>query len=580
MRSPEEQKADLIGRACQLAMGRKGTGGPPADLVQDFLTYYYRHVSLDDIANRADVDIYGAAVSQYKMAGLRPQGTANVRAFTPTVSEHGWAAEGHTVVEVVTDDMPFLVDSVTMELSRQGRDVHVVVHPQLFVQRDLTGAIIEVFCNDLGKQDESHDIFRESWMHIEIDRETEPSELEAVTASLQKVLVDVREAVEDWERMQAQALAIVDELGKYPPPLPADEVEEGRALLRWLAEEHFTFLGYREYRLETSGDDEILRAVPGTGFGILRTDQNMSADAGKLPPIVRAKAREKTLLVLAKANSKATVHRPAYLDYVGIKTFDESGEVVGERRFLGLFSSSAYTESLTRIPVVRQKAREVLEQSGFDPMSHSGKAMMDVLETYPRDELFQTPLEELVPIAQSVLTTRERRQLRLFVRRDTYGRYLSCLVYLPRDRYNTTVRERISKLLLDHLDGDSIEYTARVSESLLAQLHFVVRPKPGEIVVDFFEVAALEKRLAEAARSWQDDFTSSVLNEYGEEEGTRLARQYSEAFPEAYKEDYAPRTGAVDLGRLETIEGDEGMSLSFYQPMDAGSDEARLKVFR
>ncbi|HET7734690.1 MAG TPA: NAD-glutamate dehydrogenase [Nocardioidaceae bacterium] len=581
MRTPEEQKSDLIGRAAELAASRKGTGGPPQDTIKQFLTFYYRHVSLEDIALRAEVDLYGAAISQYKLAGQRPQGTANIRAFTPSVSENGWSAEGHTVVEVVTDDMPFLVDSVTMELTAQGRSVHMVVHPQLFVRRDVTGALQEVFCDDaLGRPEDAHDIFRESWMHIEVDRETEPEELDRIVSSLQKVLVDVREAVEDWERMRAKAREIEVELGERPPPLPEDEVQEGRALLRWLAEDHFTFLGYREYRLETEGEDEVLRAVPGTGYGILRTDQDMSASFGKLPQLVKERAREKKLLVLAKANSKATVHRPAYLDYVGVKTFDEAGEVVGERRFLGLYSSAAYTESVTRIPVLRRKAMEVLEQSGFDPMSHSGKAMMDVLETYPRDELFQTPLDELVPIAQSVLSSRDRRQLRLFVRRDTYGRYLSCLVYLPRDRYNTTVRERISRILQDRLGGDSIEYTARVSESLLARLHFVVRPKPGELIVDFFDVANLERQLADAARSWQDDFVSAVINEYGEEEGSRLAKSYGEAFPEAYKEDYAPRTGAVDLGRLEAIEGDEGVALSLYQPIDAGPEEARLKVFR
>ena len=252
---------------------------------------------------------------------------------------------------------------------------------------------------------------------------------------------------------------------------------------------------------------------------------------------------------------------------------------MGERRFLGLFSSAAYTESLTRIPVIRVKAKQVIDRAGFAPLSHTGKALMDVLETYPRDELFQTPIDELVPIAEAVLHTRERRQLRLFVRRDTYGRYLSCLVYLPRDRYTTAVRERIADILKRHLGGDSLEYTARVSESLLARLHFVIRPKPGEMVGDFNQ-AEVERRLAEAARSWRDDFVASAHAEYGEEDGALLARKYADSFPEAYKEDYPPRTGAVDLGRLEGIPVDGGLDLSFYQLMDGGPQEARLKIFR
>ena len=578
----DESKDELIDKAAELAATRKGAGGPPGTTSAQYLRSYYRHVAAEDVVERSDVDLYGAAMSHYKLAANRPQGTANIRVFTPSVSEHGWAANGHTVVEVVTDDMPFLVDSVTMELNEQNRFVHMVVHPQLLVRRDLTGELQDIHTSeeqDGPGRDMPHDVFRESWMHIEIDRETEPEQLEAVEAALAKVLRDVREAVEDWERMHQQALAIVDDLEKEPPPLPDAELEEGKALLHWLADDHFTFLGYREYRLSREGDDEVLRAVPGTGFGILRADQDMSKSFGKLPPLVKAKAREKTLLVLAKANSKSTVHRSVYLDYIGVKVFDHVGEVVGERRFLGLFSSAAYTESLTRIPVIRKKAQQVIDQAGFDPLSHTGKALMDVLETYPRDELFQTPVEELVPIAEAVLHTRERRQLRLFVRRDVYGRFLSCLVYLPRDRYTTAVRERVAHILKTQLHGESLEYTARVSESMLARLHFVVRPKKGELIGDF-DQADLERRLADAARSWRDDFTAAVTAEYGEEKGSRLGRMYADSFPEAYKEDYPPRTGSVDLGRLEAIEGEEGLALSLYERMDALPGEARLKVFR
>jgi glutamate dehydrogenase len=578
----DDSKRDLIGRAASAGSSRRGSGGPPRDLVEPYLHQYYRHVAVEDLAERSDIDIYGAAVSQYALAGERPQGSANVRVFTPTVAEHGWSADGHTVVEVVTDDMSFLVDSVTMALNEEGRNVHMVVHPQLLVRRDLAGRLAEVIDDEGYDDTDEPEVSRESWMHVEIDREVEPGELDAVEQRLRKVLVDVRESVEDWERMQQQVHQVIADLEESPPPLSQEEIEQGSALLAWLADDHFTFLGYREYRLDEVEGETVLRAVPGTGYGILRADQDMSGSFGKLPELVKRKAREKTLLVLAKANSKATVHRPVYLDYVGVKTF-ENGEVVGERRFLGLFSSAAYTESLTRIPVVREKAYAVIEAAGVSPMSHTGKALMDVLETYPRDELFQTSLEELVPIAHAVLYTRERRQLRLFVRPDAYRRYLSCLVYLPRDRYNTSVREKISGILKRELGGESIEYTARVSESMLARLHFVVRPPRGETMEAEVDVPELEKKLADAARSWIDDFAAAVREEYGEAKGARLVRQYADSFPEAYKEDYPARTGAVDLARieeLETGEAGEALSLSFYQPMDCAPGEARLKVFR
>jgi len=575
----DESRDALIAKAAALASTHTGAGGLSPEQAADLLASYFRHVPAEEIVERNEADLFGAAVSHYGLATQRPQGTANIRVFTPTVSEDGWSASGHTVVEVVTDDMPFLVDSVTMLLNEQDRSVHAVIHPQLLVRRDMAGALKEVFTDDQRGADLPHDIFRESWMHVEIDQESDPETLAEMEQSLAKVLRDVREAVEDWTKMHSAADRQIADLAEHPPRLPEQEVAEGRAFLEWLADDHFTFLGYREYTLERAGDDDVLRAVPGTGLGILRGDQDLSRSFAKLPPLVKAKAREKELLVLAKANSKATVHRPVYLDYVGVKQYDESGEVVGERRFLGLFSSAAYTESVTRIPVIRKKAQQVIDRAGFDPLSHTGKALMDVLETYPRDELFQTPVDELVQIAEAVLTTRERRQLRLFVRRDPYGRFLSCLVYLPRDRYTTPVRERMAAILRRELHGDSIEYTARVSESLLARLHFVVRPQAGQLVGDV-DRADLERKLAEAARSWRDDFVAAVHHLAGERDGSRLARLYASSFPEAYKEDYAPRTGALDLQRLQAIEGDEGVGLSFYQPVDADPDEARLKVYR
>jgi glutamate dehydrogenase len=579
----EGNKSELIAKASDLAVHRKGTGGPPNETVAALLKAYYRHVAPEDVCDRTDVDLYGALASQYGLAQSRPQGTAQLRVFTPTVPVHGWSANGHSVVEVVTDDMPFLVDSVTMALSSQQRGVHVVVHPQFEVGRDITGELESVRAIDDGAVTDPDDpVIRESWMHIEIDRVSEDEDPAVIEGALQQVLRDVREAVEDWPKMQAQIRDIVEKLESNPPPLPEEEVKQGRELLQWLADDHFTLLGYREYKLTGSGKDLGLRAVPGTGFGILRADQDLAAGFAKLPPMVRAKAKEKKLLVLAKANSRATVHRPAYLDYIGVKTYDDKGEVVGERRFLGLFSSAAYTESLTRIPLLREKAAEVLRRVGFDLGSHAGKALMDTLENYPRDELFQTPVDELAPIAEAVMYTRERRQLRLFIRRDTYGRYLSCLVYLPRDRYNTTVRERFAGILKDRLNGESVEFTARLTESTMARVHFVVRPPKGQLI-DEVETDDLERRLAEASRSWRDDFQTAVTSEYGEEAGSRLGRLYADSFPEAYKEDFPARTGSVDLGRLEAIEVDEGgngIDLSLYQQLAAGKGEARLKVFR
>jgi glutamate dehydrogenase len=576
--SVDPQKSHLLSQAIALAERSSGTGGPPKTTVGPLLHAYYRHVATDDLLDRSAEELYGALASHYRTAETRPQGTASVHVFTPTLAEHGWSAGGHSVVEVVTDDMPFLVDSVVMELMREERDVHLVVHPQFDVMRDVTGRLDSVACPDNAYDEPSEGAVRESWMHVEISRIGHDEDVDAIAADVQRVLRDVRESVEDWERMRQQVTEIVESLQTAPPTsLSAEEVDRGVAFLQWLGDDHFTFLGYREYHLDHEGDDEFLRGVPGSGLGILRDDPDLSA-VGKLPAKAAELAREQTLLVLAKANSRATVHRPAYLDYVGVKTFDADGEVTGERRFLGLFSSAAYTESVWHVPLLREKADDVLNILGLDWRSHAGKALIDTLENYPRDELFHTPVAELAAMASRVSETRGRRQLRIYVRRDTYGRYVSVLVFLPRDRYNTTVRERFSDILKGCFNGEQIEFTVRMSESTTARVHFVVHPAKREKIPDV-DVSELERRLTDASRSWRDDFTAATIAEFGEDVGSRLARSFESSFPEAYKEDFSAATGALDLARLEGL-GDTGTDLSLFSPLDAARGEARLKVFR
>ncbi len=570
----EESKAELIARAVEV--GEHGRGGATLDADSRFLRRYYRGVAADDIVGRDPVDVFGAALSNRELGAIRPQGTANVRVFTPTVEEHGWAS-GHTVIEIVTDDMPFLVDSVTSCLAQNGSSIHLVIHPQLVVRRTITGELVEVL-EESSADELPSDALVESWMHIEIERQTAKGSLDQLAVALRRVLSDVREAVEDWSKLTDAALRTADEIAASPPLLPDAEASEAWELLRWLADDHFTFLGYREYDLIREGDEDLLVAKPGSGLGVLRSDQNVSTSFASLPAEVRAKAREPRMLVLTKANSRSTVHRSAYLDYVGVKTFDAAGNVSGERRFLGLFTSSSYTQSVLRIPVLRRKVREVLDASGFAMDSHSGKDLLEILETYPRDELFQIPVDQLLPTALAVLHLQERRQTRLFLRKDVYGRFMSCLVYLPRDRYTTDVRLEMEQILREAFHGVSVDYTARVSESVLARLHFVVRVGKHETVPDVDEVE-LEQRLVDATRSWADDFVDALVDQCGEEEGSRLLKVYGEAFPEAYKEDFPARTAVADLKQLEAL-GDTATALNLYVPLGAAPGERRFKIYR
>ncbi|MDQ6688467.1 MAG: NAD-glutamate dehydrogenase [Actinomycetota bacterium] len=569
---------ELLAEALRVGLEKLGEPSDDPAALAAYVRGYYRHVALDDLLERDPVEIFGAALSHRALAQQRVEGELLIRVHSPTIRQDGWDSP-HTVVEIVTDDMPFLVDSVAAELARQDIGLHLVVHPQFVVRREILGRLSEVLTDvdpeSAGDLPES--ALMESWMHLEIDRQ--PAErLEAIANDLRRVLLDVREAVEDWRKMRSRALAVAQELNGQALPVPADDVREASDLLRWLADDHFTFLGYREYVLARDDAGEAIQAVSGSGLGILRSDSSGRHALSDMPARVRDKALEPSLLIVTKANSRSTVHRPVYLDYIGVKRFDGAGRVVGERRFLGLFSSAAYLDSVRHLPVVRRKVDEVMHRAGYSSRSHSGKDLLSILETYPRDELFQTSTDDLYDIVTGVMALQQRRQLRLFVRRDDYGRFWSCLVYLPRDRWNTRVRLRMQEILLSELHGTSVDYTTWISESVLARLHFVVRTPAGESPEP--DVDAIQLRLTEATRTWDEDLARALEERVGEGHAPALVKRYGTAFPEAYKEDFAAATAVDDLRRLEVLDGPDEIAMSLYTPPDAHPDERRFKIYR
>ena len=570
--SLEQSRTSQLRAAAELATGDQRD-------VEAYLRRFYRHTATEDLLAREPADLLGAALAEKDLAGNRAVGTVNVSVQNPNVESHGWTS-GHTIVQVVTDDMPFLVDSVTAELDVLGRTVHLVVHPQLVVRRDAIGTLQEILDSDAASTGE-FGVVTESWMLLEIDRVGSEEERKDIANRLLHVLGNVRDAVEDWDKMRANAIGIAAALRDHPPlGIDADEVSSTARFLDWLADSHFTFLGYREYQLRRDENgEEVLQAVSGTGLGVLRYDRpNAESSPGrKVSP--QAKARERELLIITKGNSRATVHRSAYLDYIGVKVFDDKGTVVGERRFLGLFASNAYAESILHIPILDDRVRGLLNRAGFSPESHSGKDLIQVMENYPRDELFQTDPDDLLEIATTVLHLQERRKTKLFLRRDVYGRFVSALVYLPRDRYNTTVRLKMEDILRRAFDAGNVEYTTRVSESPLARLHFVVRV-PRDATIPDVDEAALERQIIDATRTWDEDLVEALRSGVGDEAGARLVGLYGRAFPEAYKEDVHSRVAVTDIRRIEMLDSDEAIEVGIHQEPGGPPDERRFKLYR
>jgi glutamate dehydrogenase len=568
---PEQAKSEVLDRIA--AMIHERVPSDQAAQAESFTRQFYRRVDPADLLQRTVSDLYGAALADWAFARQRPPGVAKVRVYSPRFEEHGWRSI-HSVAEIITDDMPFLVDSVSMELNRQGLVIHLPIHPVLTVRRDDEGELREVLPNGTGPGDG----LRESILHIEVDRQTEPEVLERLRQGIERVLADVRVAFEDWGPMRERVREILTNLADDPPKVDPEELAEARSLLEWIDQGNFTFLGYRVYDLDDQAGEDVLRPVRETGLGILRetADRPLSPSFAKLPLAVRRLAREPHLLVLTKANSKATVHRPSYLDYIGVKRFDAEGAVVGEWRFLGLYTSAAYNRNPREIPVLRRKVTRVLERAGLPPGGHDWKALQNILETFPREELFPISEEQLFDVAMGILRLEERRQVRLFMWRDRYGRFVSCLVYVPRDRYTTPVRQRIEETLMQALNGQSLDFSVRLTESVLARLYFIIRVRPGQgTEVDASE---LEGKLAEATRSWSDDLHDSLLDYFGEEQGNQLFGRYAEAFPAAYREDFPALSAIYDIQRLEELFSGGDSSMSLYRPLEAPEGTLRFKL--
>ncbi|MGH9035479.1 MAG: NAD-glutamate dehydrogenase, partial [Acidimicrobiia bacterium] len=503
----EAARSALIERAAGHARSR--LTGTQAEMVARFLHLYWERVAPEDLVGRDPVDVYGAALAHLHLAEKRVPDTPRVRVYTPAFEEHGWASP-HSVVEVTTDDMPFLVDSVSMELARQGVGLHLVVHPVIRANRNGDGRLTGV-----GGQGS----IAEAFLHVEIDRQPSLTRMAELRDGLLRTLSDVRAAVEDWPDMRAQALAMAAEFQERPPPVDPDVVAEARDLLRFLADDHFVFLGFRDYHLVTRESEMMLEPVRGSGLGVLREAEHAPSQSfSRVPTHLRDRARMASHPVtLTRSSSRSTVHRPGALDYVGVVRYDASGAAMGERRFLGLYTSTLHKASTSEIPVMRRTVQAVLDRAGFPPASHNGKALVEVLEAYPRRELFEVTADELFETVLGILALQERHQVRLFARRDRFGRYWSCLVYVPLDRYTQAVRSRITDILMSAFSGTAFEYHAEVGDSVLARLHFVVHTDAASSGRDGPppDLEMVEERLAEAARAWADDLTEAALEHHG-----------------------------------------------------------------
>ncbi|MDE1901341.1 MAG: NAD-glutamate dehydrogenase [Alphaproteobacteria bacterium] len=570
-----------MSRAVKSAKGSKASSGivraakpfPPAP--GDFEKLFYANLLASDLKLFSAVERTRIAASMWGLAARRKPSETCLRVFNPAPDIDGWTVD-HTVIEIVTADKPFLVASVTGVLQRAGYAVHMVIHPVMMIRRDKTGAVLGI-----GNPGDTDGV-AESFIHVQIDHCLEGAQLMGIEADVRATLKDVQAAVEDWQPMRDRMIEASDRLDDphYKKSAAGEDIGEVRAFLRWLCDDNFTFLGYREIDIEQK--DETLSAihiVPGRGLGILRDDETRMFGGlrdldEKRRPALRKYVRQHHVLFVTKTNAVTRVHRVLPMDAVFIRTFDDNGTIVGEKLFVGLFTSKTYTQMPAEIPFMRHKIAEVVARMGFPAKSHDHRSLMHILNTYPHDELFQIHEDELYANARGILQLQERARVALFTRRDPFGRYVTCLVYVPRDRYDSALRARIQDFLEVAYSGKAQSWNVRIDDGRLARAFVTIHLTPDSLKPD---PAQLENDLRDMCRTWGDRLRDSLVAAYGEASALALLRRYGDAFPQAYQDSISPIRAVQDVRELERVRAAPRFVATLH---DAQDGRLILKLFQ
>ena len=540
--------------AGRLAKGAKLQGNDTA-----FYDALYANAAPEDINRYTPEALSALATLVMQRLAKRKPGNCLVDLFNPSAESKAYP-ENECVLVAINDDMPFLFDSLTAELQAQGARVRAVFHPIVPWKDKATSVIVAV-----------------------LDPVMDSARVHAIADGARAVFAQVWEAVRDWPKMMDKLKESIAELKKRPPAVAKDDLDEYIAFLEWLSDNHFTFLGCRDYRFHAEGDGRLV-AGDGSSLGVLTDSEARvlrgGADRAALTPQIREFLTQPEPLIITKSNERSLVHRRVHMDYVGVKTFDAKGNLTGERRFVGLFTSSAYSRRPSDIPLLRLKIEKAKERAGLKPNSHDGKALAHILDTFPRDELFQVTEDELFHTALGILKLGERPKVRVFLRFDRFDRFVSVLVFVPRDRYDTAAREKIHKILADAFHGRMSAATPTLDDTALARVYYIVGREEGPRPQ--VDVRALEDRIRAAIRTWDDSFADALAHHHGENEGVRLYHAREAVFSPGYTGMFTPDEAVTDLAKLEALATETGglaLRARAYRKESDPANTVRLKLY-
>ena len=573
MSATDEVTAGADGRVSELIDAR--IPKERAEIVRAFANAFTRRLSPEDLAQRSPDELFGIVSGAFELADSRPQDEVAVRVFDPAVATEGYSAVG-TVIEISAPDSPFLLDSVTAELEARDLSVRHVIHPVVGTERDRNGRLKRI----VHVRETST---RESVMHFELDRILPGAEQEELAKTIRAVLRDVRLAVRDFDAMQTAAKRMIDIAWDGVVLYSDGEVAETVAFLEWLLDLNFVFLGYREYELVDLPQGRALATAEGSGLGILSKSGWSSYSEPVLldtiEPNLRARIEGGDQLIYSKTNRESTVHRRARMDYIGVRRVSDDGRIVGEARLIGLFTSKAYMEPASKTPVLTRKLRQILDAEDLFEGSHDYKAVVSIFESFPKDELFAASVDELRQQVMGLLHLQESQHVQLFVRRDLYGRSVSLLVALPRDRFNAEVRRRLQELFVRRFHGTTIDYHLSIAESGLAQLHFTVHVGGGQVPdVPFDE---LEGEVVEIARTWNDRLLERLVEGFDEARARGLFDRWADRFPPTYKASTDVDLAVRDILRFEELEAsDEPFVIGLSNQTRDEETLTRVRVYK
>ncbi len=546
-------------------------------LMKPFIEQYYAQAPIEELKLRETRDLYGALMSHWELMEQRKPGEYKRHIFNPDLSQDGWETS-HTVLQFILDDQPFLVDSLRNAIHRKGLSVHFSIHlGGIKIARNSQNKIVKVLPFD-SKESQA---LQEAPIYFEVDRQTNPLVLEELRNELDHVIHDARTVVADWEKMVTEVQHVLVEMDEVKPPVSDEEIAEVKAFLQWLVNNHFTFLGYRQYDVSGSGETKALQLVQHSGLGVLHDTSQSRRQRyySELPPEARKIALSRQqVIILAKTNTRSTVHGNRYTDYVSVKRYNTAGEIIGERWFVGLYTSTVYTESAKTIPIVRLKVADILQRSGLPQNGHSYKSLEHILVTLPRDELFHASVEELFRLSIGILQLQDQHCIRLFCRKDIFNRFISCLVYVPRDDFSIELVNRMQDILLISFHGLEISYSTLFSDSILARIHFTIRLDPHKF--HRYDVRNIEKKLIAVGRSWKDALHEQFVKHLGEEQGNALMMHYGRAFSVNYQETFSPAQAVFDVEHIERLLLNKmDLETSLYRPGGAPEHILHFKLF-